>query len=50
MAKVCFDRTLELCDKFLETCDKTVNQEVSALMDDVQYNIMKLAMKRELGE
>jgi hypothetical protein len=50
MAKVCFDRTLELCDKFLETCDKTVNQEVSALMDDVQYNIMKLAMKKELGE
>jgi hypothetical protein len=50
MAKVCFDRTIELCDKFLETCDKTVNQEVSELMDDVQYNIMKLAMKKELGE
>jgi hypothetical protein len=50
MAKVCLDRTNELCDKFLETCDKTVNQEVGALMDDVQYNIMKIAMKKELGE
>lgn len=50
MAKVSLDRTNELCDKFLETCDKTVNQEVDALLDDVQYNIMKIAMKKELGE
>ena len=50
MAKVCLDRTNELCNKFLETCDKTVNQEVGALLDDVQYNIMKIAMKKEFGE
>lgn len=50
MAKASLDRTNELCDKFLETCDKTVNQEVDVLLNDVQYNIMKLAMKKELGE
>ena len=50
MAKECLDRTNELCDKFLETYDKTVNQEVDALLNDVQYNIMKLAMKKEFGE
>lgn len=50
MAKVALDRTNELCDKFLGTCDKTVNEEIGALLDDVQYNIMKIAMKKELGE
>ena len=50
MAKVSFDRTNELCDKFLEVCDKTVNQEVNALLNDVQYNIMKIVMKKELGK
>ena len=48
MAKVCLDRTNEMCDKFFETCDKTVNKEVDALLDDVQCNIMKIAMKKEL--
>ena len=50
MAKVCLDRTNELCDKFLETCDKTVNEEIGKLLDDVQYNIMKVAMQKEFGE
>ena len=50
MAKTCLDRTNELCDKFLETFDKTINKEVDALLDDVQRNIMKIAMKKEFGE
>lgn len=50
MAKVCLDRTNELCDKFLETYDKPVNKETGELLDDVQCNIMKIAMKKEFGE
>ena len=50
MAKASLDRTNELCDKFLEACDKTVNEEIGVLLDDVQCNIMKIAMKKELGE
>lgn len=49
IAKVCLDRTNELCDQFLETCDKTANKEVDALLNDVQYNIMKIAIKKESG-
>ena len=48
MTKVTLDRVNEMCDKFLETCDKTVNHNVDALMNDVQYNIMKIAMEREI--
>lgn len=48
MAKASLDKTNELCDKFLETCDKTVNKEIGELLNNVQYNIMKLAMKKEL--
>ena len=45
-----FNKTSELCDKFLETCDKTVNSAVGVLLNDVQYNIMKIAMEKELGK
>ena len=48
MAKAIFDRINEMCDKFLETCDKTVNKEVDKLLNDVQYNIMKIAIGKEL--
>ena len=50
MSKVILDRTDEMCDRFLERCDKMVNEEVDKLLNDVQYNIMKIAMKKELGE
>jgi hypothetical protein len=49
MAKVTLDRTNELCDKFLGTWGNTVNHRVCELMNDVQYNIMKIAMERELN-
>lgn len=50
IAKTSLDRTNALCDYFLEVCDKPINQKVGALLDDVQYNIMKIAMKKEFGE
>ena len=43
----CIDK---MCDKYLETCSKEVNQDVDALLDDVQYNIMKIAIKKEIGD
>lgn len=50
IAKTSLDRTNALCDYFLEIYDKPINQKVGALLDDVQYNIMKIAMKKEFGE
>ena len=50
MSKVSFERTTELCDKYLENCNKAVNQEVESLLNDVQYNIMKIAIKKEIGD
>lgn len=50
MSRLILDRTDAMCDKFLETCDKTVNEEVDKLLNDVQRNIMKIAVKKELGD
>ena len=38
----------EMCEKFLETCPKEVNTEIDELFDDVQYNIMKIAIEKEI--
>ena len=38
----------EMCEKFLETCPNEVNVEVDELLDDVQYNIMKIAIEKEI--
>ena len=50
MAKVSFDRATEMCDEYLEKCNKEVNQDVEKLLNDVQYNIMKIAIKKEIGD
>ena len=50
MAKMSFDKTTEICDKYLETCSKEVDKEVDALLDNVQHNIMKIAIKKEIGD
>jgi hypothetical protein len=34
----------------LETCSTEVDENVDALLDDVQYNIMKIAIKKEIGD
>ena len=50
MAKASIDRTDEMCARFLEQYDGTVNEDVNELLNDVQYNIMKIAIKKEIGE
>ena len=30
--------------------DEEVDKEVDSLLDDVQYNIMKIAIKKEIGD
>lgn len=39
-----------MCDEYLETCTKEVDKEVDILLDDVQYNIMKIAIEKEIGD
>lgn len=50
VANTAIDNINRVCDKYLETCPKDVDQEVDALLDDVQYNIMKIAIKKEIGD
>lgn len=40
----------ELCNEFLKTCTTTTDASVDLLLDDVQYNITKIAIKKEIGE
>lgn len=49
MADVTMTRLDEVCQSYLEECDKTVDEEVNALLNDVQYNIMKIAIGKEIG-
>ena len=39
-----------MCNEYLLTCSTDVDQEVDVLLDDVQYNIMKIAIKKEIGD
>jgi predicted nucleotidyltransferase len=39
-----------MCNEYLENCSKEVDENVDALLDDVQYNIMKIAIKKEIGD
>lgn len=39
-----------MCDEYLKTCSTEVNKDVDALLDDAQYNIMKIAIKKEIGD
>ena len=38
-----------LCDGFLKN-EHTVDSKIDALLDDVQYEIMKIAIKKEIGD
>ena len=44
------ERINNICNNYLEICPKEINQDVDALLDDVQYNIMKIAIKKEIGD
>lgn len=37
-----------VCEAYLETCSHEIDETVNGLLDDVQYNIMKIAIKKEL--
>ena len=48
VANTAMDNIDRVCDVYLKTCSKETNKEVDALLDDVQYNIMKIAIEKEL--
>ena len=39
-----------MCDDFIAENNIDVNTDIDALLDDVQYNIMKIAIKKEIGD
>ena len=50
VAKLFMSNIDQMCEDFLATCDSSVNEEVNELLNDVQYNIMKIAIKKEIGD
>lgn len=50
VANQSIDRINNLCNEYLETCTTEVNKDVDELLDDVQYNIMNIAIKKEIGD
>ena len=50
IAKNSIDYIDEMVDKFVNEHPYTINKDVDELLDDVQYNIMKIAIKKEIGD
>ena len=50
LAKMSIDYIDEMCNKYLASCSTETNQNIDNLIDDVQYNIIKIAIAKELGE
>ena len=50
MAKISIERIDEMCDKFSKSCDGIVDESVNTLLNDVQCNIMEIAIKKEIGD
>jgi hypothetical protein len=48
MAKVSIDTIDKMCAEFLEACNPAVNEDVNELLDSVQYNIMRIAIEKEI--
>lgn len=44
------ERIDNMCDEYLKTCSTEVDKDVDALLYDVQHNIMKIAIKKEIGD
>ena len=40
----------KMCDEYLKICSTEVDKDVDNLLDDVQYNIMKIAIQKEIGD
>lgn len=49
-AKEYLDHAVAIADAFCEELQDKENQEMRDLLEDVSYNIMKIAVKKELGE
>lgn len=49
IAKAAIDHIEKMCNKFLED-EWPINKDIDALLDDVQYEIMKIAIKKEIGD
>ena len=49
-AKEYLDHAVAIADAFCEELQDNENQEMRDLLEDVSYNIMKIAVKKELGE
>ena len=49
-AKQILDHATSIADAFCEELQDKENQEMRDLLEDVSYNIMKIAVKKELGE
>ena len=47
-AKSAIDHIDQMCEDFLKNCNNTVDESVNTLLDDVQYNIMKIAIEKEI--
>lgn len=50
LADLAIDNIDNMSNQYLEICSKEVDQCVDELLDDVQYNIMKIAIKKEIGD
>lgn len=49
VAKKAIDHIDSLCDDFLKD-EWNIDEDINALLDDVQYEIMKIAIKKEIGD
>ena len=47
-AKEVFDHVTVIADKFCENCEDFENPEIKELLEDVSYNILKIAVKKEI--
>lgn len=50
IAEQSIERISDACNTYLGTCSKEVDEKVDVLLDDVQQNIMKIAIKKEIGD
>lgn len=49
VAKKSIDHIDEMCDEFLKN-EWSIDETINALLDDVQYEIMRIAIKKEIGD
>ena len=49
VAKKSIDNIDKMCDEFLKG-EWSIDETINTLLDDVQYEIMRIAIKKEIGE